>query len=272
MATAVADRRVEHFGERLRETKFGQKLTREWYAYPTRSPHQRVRREQVDAEFWAAVAWAYQDEEHTRHSDAYLLAQRDQALVNFDLSMQYFECLDVNGFQDALTRVLAADRALEPVHSLPDWHAAAGVYVMVFDEYKQFYVGQATDVRKRIKQHWTSRKAFDRLLFGSPYDSIFPVDEFRALDTTRIYARSTTERYEAEGRIEAAADRRFCLNRMLGGEATRLLLALTSASPRTRSHGVHSITRGRWLRDWGASACGQSTASAADREGAARST
>ena len=150
--------------------------------------------------------------------------------------------MDVNEFQEALGRVLESDPALEPVSSLPDWHEVAGVYVMVFDTYRQFYVGQATDIRKRIKQHWSSHKAFDRLIFGSLYDSIFPVDEFLALDTTRIYARSTSQRFEAEARIEAAADRRFCLNRMMGGEASPLLLALTSASPRTRSHGVHATT------------------------------
>lgn len=234
----VQDGTVGHFGERLRPRRFGHRLTREGYAYPTRSPHPRVRREQVNAEHWDGVAWAYQDQEHTRHSDAYLLVQRDQALVNYDLSMQYFESLEDGEFQDALARVLAADPALEPVSSLPNWHEASGVYVIVLDKYRQFYVGQAFDIRKRIKQHWSSHKPFDRLVFGSLYNSIFPIDAFRALDTTRIYARSTNERFDAEARIEGAADRRFCLNRMMGGEASRFLLALASASPRIRSHGV----------------------------------
>jgi hypothetical protein len=231
---------VEHFGERLRRRRFGHRLTREGYAYPTRSPHARVRREQVSAELWDGVGWAYQDEEHTRHSDTYLLVQRDQALVNYDLSMQYFESLDDNEFHDALARVLASDPALESVSSLPAWHEAAGVYVMVFDKFRQFYVGQAVDIRKRVKQHWNSYKPFDRLVFGSLYNSIFPVDALHALDTTRIYALRTSERFEAEARIEDAADRRFCLNRMMGGEPSPFLLALTNASPRTRSHRVHA--------------------------------
>lgn len=42
---------------------------------------------------------------------------------------------------------------------------------MVLDEYRQAYVG-ATDacvgIQKRIKQHWTGTKPFDRLIWGDP--------------------------------------------------------------------------------------------------------
>lgn len=182
----------EHFGEHLRGTKFGHKMTRSLYAYPNRSPKQRPNRERDGEEFWEKTAWAYCDDEHARHSDAYLLVQRDRALVNFDLSMRYFESLDVDGFETALEKVLAKGRTFKPVTTLSDWDGVAGAYVMVFDGYKQFYIGQSEDIRKRIKQHWTGRKHFDRLVFGTPYNSIFPADELRALDTTRIYAARST--------------------------------------------------------------------------------
>lgn len=51
MAPVVVDGTVEHFCERLRHRRLGHRLTHEGYAYPSRSPHARVRREQVDAEF-----------------------------------------------------------------------------------------------------------------------------------------------------------------------------------------------------------------------------
>ena len=228
---------VVHFGERLGSSKFGYKMTRRMYAYPSRSPHQRPSRELMSPEAWESSGWAYQDEDHTKLSDVFLLTQRDAALVNFDLSMKYFASLDAEGFEAALQHALAHGGGFKPVQSLPDWDDLEGVYVMVFDEYRQFYVGQSRDVRKRIKGHWSTRKSFDRLLFGSPYSSILAVDELRALDTTRIYARATTSAYELERRTEAASDRRFCLNRMMGGEADAITMMAALAGPRSRHHG-----------------------------------
>lgn len=123
------------------------------------------------------------------------------------------------------------------MQSLADWDGVAGVYVMVFDEYRQFYVGRSGDVRRRIKTHWSKRKSFDRLLFGSPYSSILPVDEMRALDNTRIYAKATTRSGELEERTETASDRRFCLNRMMGGEADSMRMMAAFLKPRSRQHG-----------------------------------
>ncbi|GAA4054313.1 hypothetical protein GCM10023063_48650 [Arthrobacter methylotrophus] len=124
------------------------------------------------------------------------------------------------------------------MQSLKDWDGVAGAYILVFDEYRQFYVGKADDIRKRIKHHWGARKYFDRLVFPNKYESVFPVDELRALDTTRIYAARSTNPYAVEERAEKAADKRFCLNRMPGGEAGPFALMLSAIKPRGRSHGV----------------------------------
>ena len=231
----------EHFGEQIRGSKFGHKMTRELYAYPNRSQKQRPNRAELGEQYWEETAWVYRDEEHTQHSDLFLLWQRDRALGNFDLSMSYFASLDVDEFEAALGHVLAKGRTFKPVQSLKDWDGVAGAYVMVFDEYRQFYIGKAEDIRNRIKRHWGARKYFDRLIYGSKYDSIFPVDELRALDTTRIFAARSTNPFAVEQRAEKAADQRFCLNRMTGGEATPLMLMLTALSPRSRSHGIASV-------------------------------
>lgn len=227
--------RVEHFGERLRQSQFGHKMTRALYAYPSRAPHQRLGRELVGEQMWQDIAWAYRDDAQTQHSDAYLLIQRDSALVNFDLSMRYFDSLDDGDFNTALQHVLTTVPTFQPVDSLRGWDGVAGAYVMVFDEYRQFYVGQSNDIRTRIKRHWSGRKSFDRLLFGTKYDSILPVDELRALDTTRIYAAKSRNPHAVEQRAEQAADRRYCLNRMSGGEASAMLLTLTALSPPRRT-------------------------------------
>lgn len=232
---------IEHFGEKLRASKFGHKMTRAIYAYPSRAQKQRPKREMMGEQLWEATAWCYRDEEHTQHSDLYLLVQRDAALRNFDLSMEYFSSLDADEFETALQHVLAKGRTFKPVESLAKLDGKEGAYIMVFDEYKQFYIGQAWDIRKRIKQHWGARKPFDRLIFGrSMYNSIFPVDELRALDNTRIFAARSRNPYAVEERAEAAADRRFCLNRMMGGEPTSMALMVSGLSPRSRTHGVAS--------------------------------
>lgn len=229
---------IEHLGDTLRDSKFGFRMTRAMYGYPSRAPHNKIRRDQVSEAFWADVAWAYRDDEHTRLSDAYLLVQRDEALRNYDLSMAYFASLDATEFEGALQHVLTKARTLKQVEHLPDWNDAEGVYIMVFDDYKQFYVGRSDNIRERIKQHWAGRKSFDRLVFGGLYSSILPVDELRALDNTRIFAARSRNQWALEERTEAAADPRFCLNRMAGGDANPLKLVIGAASPRGRSHGT----------------------------------
>lgn len=232
----------EHFGEQLRGPQIGHKMIRDLYAFPSRSQKRKPNRADFSDKAWEDDAWRYRDEEHTRHSDGYLLWQRDKALRSFDLSMRYFESLDADEFETALVHVLAKGRTFKPVESLPDWDGVEGAYVMVFDDYKQFYIGQSNNVRKRIKQHWGGRKSFDRLIYGGVYNSIFPVDELRALDNTRVYAARSNNPYAPEERAEKAADQRFCLNRMTGGEATPLTLMLTALSPRSRTHGVSSAS------------------------------
>lgn len=231
----------EHLGELLRGPQIGHKMIRDLYAFPSRSQKRKPNRAHFSDQAWEDEAWRYRDEDHAQHSDAYLLVQRDTALRNFDLSMRYFESLDADEFETALEHVLAKGRTFKPVESLPDWDGTEGAYVMVFDDYKQFYIGQSNNVRKRIKQHWGGRKSFDRLIYGGVYNSIFPMDELRALDNTRIYAARSSNPYAPEERAEKAADQRFCLNRMTGGEATPLTLMLTALNTRSRTHGVVSV-------------------------------
>ncbi|AZZ40960.1 hypothetical protein C0Z11_00125 [Acidipropionibacterium jensenii] len=214
-------------------------MTRDQYAYPNRHNNSNfLPRVLYSVEEWESRAWAFRNDDHTEYSDAFLLVKRDQALVNFDLSMSYFDSLDAEEFEDALERVLSKGRTFKPVTSLSDWEGVEGCYIMVFDHYKQFYVGTAGNIRQRIKQHWYLRKPFDRVIFGTPYDSIFPVDELRPLDTTRLYAARSRNPSSMEERVEKAADRRFCLNRIGGGELTPLKVALSILDPHTRPLGA----------------------------------
>jgi hypothetical protein len=72
----------EHFGEQLRGPQIGHKMIRDLYTFPSRSQKRKPNRADFSDKAWEDEAWRYRDEEHTRHSDAYLLVQRDKALRN----------------------------------------------------------------------------------------------------------------------------------------------------------------------------------------------
>jgi predicted phage gp36 major capsid-like protein len=72
--------------------------------------------------------------------------------------MRYSESLDADEFEAALEHILTKGSDVQAVESLPDWDDVEGAYVMVFDEYKQFYIGQSNNVGKRIKPHWVGSK------------------------------------------------------------------------------------------------------------------
>lgn len=218
MTTSTFESTGLHFGEKLRNGKYGLKLNRDHYAVPSRKPMARLTRELYSEKLLASMSWMYRDAEFSEYSDAFLLSQRDDALINFDLSMQYFSSLDQNDFSASVETLLQSTKPIWEVTSLAKYDGSPGVYIMIFDDYKQYYVGQSTNIRKRIKSHWTARKSFGRLLFGSPFDSVFPVDAFRALDNTRLYVASTHDVYGVEKLVVEASDPRFSLNRVSGGD------------------------------------------------------
>lgn len=77
--------------------------------------------------------------------------------------------------------MLRTHRRLRPVTDLRSYDGDEGVYVMVLDGYRQAYFGQVTDIRKRIKRHWSGSKQFDRLIWRAVEESVLSVDSFRAL-------------------------------------------------------------------------------------------
>lgn len=182
---------VHHFGERLRVSPLGFRLVREEYALPSRTNTTWEPRELRGDALWAAHAWIYEDEDHRRYSDEYCERQRAAALENFDLNMAFFRHLSGKDFLEALNTFVGSYSRLQPVTELASLDGVEGVYVMVLDRYKQVYIGEASDMRKRIKRHWAGTKQFDRLIFPDKETSVLSIDSFRALGTTRIFAEKT---------------------------------------------------------------------------------
>lgn len=60
--------------------------------------------------------------------------------------------------EEALTEMLRKHKYLLPVTDLATMDDEKGIYVMVLDGYRQAYIGQAWDIRKRIKRHWSGSR------------------------------------------------------------------------------------------------------------------
>jgi hypothetical protein len=104
-------------------------------------------------------------------------------LENFDLNLAFFAQIPQQDFDDALPEMLGKNKRLRPITNLRSLDGDEGVYVLVLDDYRQAYIGQATDMRRRIKAHWTGTKtvrpaavglrrgisAVDRLVPGAGY-------------------------------------------------------------------------------------------------------
>lgn len=213
---------VEHFGVKVIEgPKNGLRLKRENYARINKRNSTKIDRDEMP-NLWAASAFMYEDDDHIFYTDEFCERYQRDALLNFDLNMAFFEGLERDEFERAVQAGVDSQRGMVEVTDLKQWDGVAGVYVMVLDGYKQAYVGQAGDstgIMKRIRQHWSTSKPFDRLLFGDVETSIMPIDAFRALDTTRIFAAKVRNPWAAETKLEASIPNRFLLNRLMGGES-----------------------------------------------------
>jgi hypothetical protein len=210
----------KHFGETLRASKYSHRLTRNEYALVNKRNSTRPPREYCTDAEWEADAWAFEDEDHTRLTDEHCAMHREAALENFDLNMAFFRQLSGKDFLEAkaMAGMLAKHKNLRPLTDLSVWDGVEGIYVMVLDRYKQAYIGQARDIRARIKRHWSWAKQFDRLIFGTKESSVLSIDSFRALDTTRIFAVKTTRGLDLEERMVKAFPPEFLLNRVPGGD------------------------------------------------------
>lgn len=196
-APRLASAVVEHLGERVRAGKYGHRVTREMYALP---------------------ATASSIVPGMTMSDEWCQSHRQDALENFDLNMAFFAQIPLTAFEAALGEMLRRHTNLRPISDLRSLEGVGGVYVMVLDDYHQSYIGQAADIRARIRAHWHGTKQFDRLLWGSKHESVLSIDSFRALDTTRIFAAHTTKADLLERKIVRDFPPDYLLNRVAGGK------------------------------------------------------
>ena len=233
---------VEHLGERVRPGKYGLKLSRETYLMSSRKHHKPLPKYIV--QMWRDennplcedFDETFEDEWWTVYKPEFFEKYKTQALLNYDLNMAFFESLDSSEFNEQMRHVLNSHPKLTQVTDLREWDETEGVYVMILDGYKQAYVGQAQNIRKRIKRHWSGAMPVSKAVFGPMYKSIMSIGSLRALDTTRLLAVKAreTQRDKLEEQIESSIDDKFVLNRVRAGrpDSVRLMFMHTEARKR----------------------------------------
>lgn len=153
------------------------------------------------------------------YTDKYVEEQYNDCMYNYDLNMKYFSKLDREEFSKYIKGFTKKYRFIEVV-DLNELKEKRGVYILVLDEFKQAYMGISNDAKKRIMQHWSKKKEFDRLLHGDKDHSILSIDSFGILDTTRIYFKEISfsqDINKIEEKIINKFDCKYLLNRVGGG-------------------------------------------------------
>ncbi len=215
-----------HFGVEVREGKNGLKVSRDNYAIINK-------RNSLGKFEILAKLNAYEDETGKFYTDDWCNSYREQCLLNFDLNMKFFSSLAHSEFEKNLQKFLRIYKKAKRVSDLNDLDNVEGCYILVLDEFCQAYIGQSTNIKKRIRQHWVEVKPFDRLLFpmGAVKTSVLSVDSFRALDTTRIYVYETSKGFEMEEKMVKKIHPDFLLNRIAGGKPMDGLLGVMQMKP-----------------------------------------
>lgn len=218
---------MKHLGVELIKRKCSYNLIKEEFALINKKPSL--------PRFDNLVALnAYLGDDAKEYTIAWCESYRELCLENFDLNMKYFNLLDYQEFCKAVFKFLNRHHSFLPVEDLHCYDGAPGYYMMVLDEYKQVYIGKSEDIGRRIRQHWTKTKAFDRTLLPmyAVSSSCFSIDFFRALDTTRIYVWKRSIRDGIEKKLIEEFPERFCTNR-IGGDVTNAIEALGTLHTRS---------------------------------------
>lgn len=207
-----------HFGVKLRPNR-RYKITRESFSEPSDRisySGRKYLKQMIENGEIVIPDKTYKDEGH--YTKEFVEDFTKALQKNYDANMRYFNSLDKNNFQSYIGEFVAKNRFTK-INDLAEVDRACGIYLMVLGEYKQVYIGISTDVKRRIRQHWQTKKEFDSRLFGTPANSILPIDSFGALDTTEIYFKKSNEwgMNDMEEKMVGKFRSEYLLNRVAGG-------------------------------------------------------
>lgn len=183
--------KIQHFGMSLKQSSKN-KICREHYAIYTEKHCE-----------------TFGQSECKEHQEA--------CLINYDKNMAFFEQISKSEFEKELSDFVDSNKKIKQIFDLNECKKMCGLYILVLDEYKQVYIGQSTDIKRRILNHWSKQKEFFRLLWGTVNNSVLSIDSFGALDTTRIFVLETRTLNSSEQDLVKKIPAHLKLNRIGGG-------------------------------------------------------
>lgn len=197
MKESINENYIIHFGKKFSKSIYGFKISRDSYATIKNK-----------SSFGDGIVYS--------PDECQLMQQA--ALENFDLNMKFFQKLDKNDFNASLEKYIQKYK-FKPCDYIQELDGVSGIYMLVLDEYKQVYIGKSDDIKRRLIEHMTQQKDFDRLVFGDIETSRLSVDSFRPLDFTRIYYTKIRKREldSAEEKMVSDFEDKYVLNRTKGG-------------------------------------------------------
>ena len=210
--------KFQHFGVWIKKSPYNQ-ICRDNYAIiDKRNSHWSPGMAEI-YDTPEALHRIYEDDECITYSDSWCEKHRNNCLLNYDLNMAYFDKIPPRDFEKALSKLINSSKKIHEVFDLNEYKAISGIYIMVLDKYKQVYIGQTTNIKRRVMHHWSRKKEFDRLIFGRVDNSVIPIESFGALDTTRIFVLEVSEwSLDAEEkRMVNKIPNKFKLNRVGAG-------------------------------------------------------
>jgi len=118
-------------------------------------------------------------------------------LEMFDNNIKFFDSLDSIEFEKALQHTVEKYH-FKQIKSVSGFRNC--LYILVFDKYKQFYVGSAKSLSNRTKKHWNAIMDFGRFTWVGVKYSRLNVDTFRMKDNTRIFVLTDIEQLLVENK------------------------------------------------------------------------
>ena len=82
-------------------------------------------------------------------SDEYCIKQQERCLINYDLNMRFFSKIKYEDFEKVIKKLKKKFKKLVETTDLSIYGKKEGIYILILDDYKQMYVGQTSDIKKK---------------------------------------------------------------------------------------------------------------------------
>ena len=158
--------------------------------------------------------------EHSRGNRRYSFWHVLVRDIKYLEQMELFSKNTEKGLQETVNNFLDTNLQFKEITDLNIVKGIPGLYFLILDEYNVCYIGQASDIRKRIMRHWSKNDYLTLTGIG--------IDAFKAKDTTRIYAYPMSEKeYNSVNTLEynlvESIPIQYTLNILSGGKPDFLI-------------------------------------------------